>query len=55
MRNLTFDRYQFLTRKQKKEEGLEQFFCELRRLAQYCQLGTVEGTLIRDVFTANMH
>ena len=55
MRNLTFDRYKFLTRKQKKEEGLEAFYCELRRLAQYCNLGVIESTMIRDVFTANMH
>ena len=55
MRNLTFDRYKFLTRKQKKDEGLEAFYCELRRLAQYCNLGVIESTMIRDVFTANMH
>ena len=55
IRNLTFDRYKFLTRKQKKEEGLEAFYCELRRLAQYCNLGVIESTMIRDVFTANMH
>ena len=52
---LTFDRYKFLTRKQKKEEGLEAFYCELRRLAQYCNLRVIESTMIRDVFTANMH
>ena len=54
-RNLTFDRYLFFTRKQKTEENLEQFLCSLRELAQYCQFGTLESTLIRDIFTAHLN
>ena len=53
-RNLTFDRYLFFTRTQKKEENLEQFLCALRELAQHCQFGVLESTLIRDIFTAHI-
>ena len=53
-RNLTFDRYLFFTRKQKQEENLEQFLCALRELAQHCQFGALETTLIRDIFTAHI-
>ena len=55
MRYLKFDRYQFLTLKQTKDEGVEAFLFELRHMAQYCNFGVIEGTIIRDVFTANMH
>ena len=54
-RNLTFDRYLFFTRKQKTEENLEQFLCALKELAQFCQFGTLESTLIRDIFTAHLN
>ena len=54
VRNLTFDRYLFFTRKQKPEETLEQFLCALRELATYCQFGTLKTTLIRDIFTAHL-
>ena len=53
-RNVTFDRYLLLTRRQQRGETMEQFHSALRSLAEHCQLGTLEDELLRDIFTANM-
>ena len=53
-RNLTFDRYTFLTRKQLQEEPVEKFYGCLRELSLNCDLGSHEESIIRDVFIANM-
>ena len=53
-RNVTFDRYLLLTRKQQRGETMEQFHSALRSLAEHCQLGELEDELLRDIFTANM-
>ena len=53
-RNVTFDRYLLLTRRQQKRETMEQFHSALRSLAEFCQLGALEDDLLRDIFTANM-
>ena len=53
-RNITFDRYTFLTRKQLKEELVEKFSGCLRELSLNCDLGSHEESIIRDVFIANM-
>ena len=53
-RNVTFDRYLLLTRKQHRGETMEQFHSALRSLAEHCQLGYLEDALLRDIFTANM-
>ena len=53
-RNVTFDRYLLLTRRQQKRETMEQFRSALRSLAEFCQLGALEDDLLRDIFTANM-
>ena len=42
-------------RRQQKGETMEQFHSALRSLAQFCQLGTLEDRLLRDIFTANMN
>ena len=49
-RNVTFDRYQLLTRRQQKGETMEQFHSALRSLAEFCQLGAFEDDLLRDIF-----
>ena len=54
-RNVTFDRYLLLTRRQQKGETMEQFHSALRSLAEFCQLGALEDGLLRDIFTANMN
>ena len=53
-RNITFDRYTFLTRKQTKVEPVENFYGCLRELSLSCDLGSHEESIIRDVFIANM-
>ena len=53
-RNVTFDRYLLLTRKQHQVETMEQFHSALRLLAKHCQLADLEDELLRDIFTANM-
>ena len=53
-RNVTFDRYLLLTRKQQRGETMEQFHSALRALAEQRQLAHLEDELLRDIFTANM-
>ena len=53
-RNITFDRYTFLTRKQMKGEPVEKFYGCLRELSLNFDLGSHEESIIRDVFIANM-
>ena len=53
-RNVTFDLYLLLTRRQQHGETMEQFHSALRSLAEHCQLGHLEDELLRNIFTANM-
>ena len=53
-RNITFDWYTFLTRKQLKGEPVEKFNGCLRELSLNCDLGSYEESIIRGVFIANM-
>ena len=53
-RNVTFDRYLLLTRRQQRGETMEQFHSALTSLAEHCQLAHLEDELLRDIFTANM-
>ena len=52
-RNITFDRYNFLTRKL-KGKTVEKFYGCLLELSLNCDLGSHEESIIRDVFMANM-
>ena len=53
-RNITFDWYTFLTRKQLKGEPVEKFYKCLRKLSLNRDLGIHEESIIRDVLIANM-
>ena len=53
-RNITFDCYTFITRKQLKGEPVEKFYGCLRELSLNCDLGSYEEFIIRDVFIAKM-
>ena len=55
LRNVTVDRYLLLTRRQQKREIMEQFHFALKSLVEFCQLGTLEDGLLREIFTANMN
>ena len=54
-RNITFDRYVFFARKQKKGETVEQFYSILKELAESCDFENREEAIIRgDIFITNM-
>ena len=53
-RNITFDRYVFFSRKQKKGETIEQFYSILKELAENCDFENREEAIIRDIFITNM-
>ena len=53
-RNITSDRYTYLTRKQMKGEPVEKFYECLWELSLNCDLGSHEESIIRDVFIASM-
>ena len=53
-RNVKFDRYLLLTRRQQRGETMEQYHLAVRSLAEHCQLGALEDKLLRYIITANM-
>ena len=53
-RIITFDRYVFFSRKQKKGEIVEQFFSILEELAENCDFENREDVIIKDIFITNM-
>ena len=53
-KNITFDRYLFFLKKQKKGETVEQFYIILKELAENCGFENREEVLIRDIFISNM-
>ena len=53
-RNITFDRYVFFSRKQKKGETVEQFYGILKELAENCDFENREEVIIRDIFITNL-
>ena len=53
-RNITFDRYVFFSRKQKKGETVEQFYSILKELTENCDFENREQVIIRDIFITNL-
>ena len=53
-RIVAFKRYNFICRKQKKSESLEQFHADLVELASRADCGNREDEWVRDMFTAHM-
>ena len=53
-RNITFDRYVFFSRKQKKGETVEKFYSILKELAENCDFENREEVIVRDIFIRNM-
>ena len=49
-----FERYNFICRKQRKNETLEQFYADLVELASRADCGDKEDEWVRDMFTAHM-
>ena len=54
-RIIAFERYNFICRKQKKTESLEQFHADLVELASRSDCGDRESEWVRDMFTALMN
>ena len=54
-KNETLDRFKFLSRKQKENQTLRQFWNELNGLAAKCNFGTVTESLVKDVSIVNMN
>ena len=54
-RILAFENYNFICRKQKKAENLEQFLADLVELASRADCGDPEDEWVRDIFTALMN
>ena len=53
-RIVAFERYNFICRKQKKLESLEQFHADLVELASRADCGDRKDEWVRDMFTAHM-
>ena len=53
-RNITFDRYVFFSRKQKKAETVEYFYSILKELSKNCDFENREEVIIRNIFITNM-
>ena len=53
-KNETLDRFKFLSRKQKEEESLRNFWIELNGLAAKCNFGGITDSLVKNVFIVNM-
>ena len=55
IRILAFKRYNFICRKQKKAESVEQLHADLVELASGADCGDREDEWVRDMFTDHMH
>ncbi|KAK3926756.1 hypothetical protein KUF71_015092 [Frankliniella fusca] len=53
--NLTFERFQFFTCKQKEGEPADAYVAKLRQLAKSCDFGDLKEELIRDIMVAGLH
>ena len=53
-KNITFDRYVFFFKKQKKGEAVEQFYSVLKELTENCDFENRGEVIFRDIFITNM-
>ena len=54
-RNVTMERLALFNRNQKSGESLEMFYNALLELSKYCELGTLQSSLVKDLFLAKMN
>jgi hypothetical protein len=52
--NLTFERYKFLTCRQKEGQTIEQFITELKNLSLSCELEELRESLVRDLLVCGL-
>ena len=55
IQTIVFERYNYLYRKQKKNESLEQFHADFVELASRSDYGDREDEWFRDIFTAHLN
>ena len=48
LKNLTFERHLFHTRKQERSESINSFVTDLKNIARKCEFGDLERDLIKD-------
>ncbi len=48
-KNLTFNRYTFLTARQEDSETFDEYFTRLRKLSEDCEFGDLRDSLIKDL------
>lgn len=48
-KNLTFNRFNFLTARQTDDETFDEFYTRLRKLSKDCELGELRNSLIKDI------
>lgn len=53
--NITYERFMFLTRRQKEEESFEQFMTVLKTAAKKCNLGSLKEELVKDIFICGIN
>ena len=53
-RNIIYERSQFLERKQKENETIEEFYRVLKDLVRFCNYGIEEESIIRDRFAVGL-
>ncbi|XP_067122089.1 uncharacterized protein [Centruroides vittatus] len=52
--NLTIERYNFLTRRQKPDESIEDFVTALKNLSLTCEFDNLRESLVRDMFIVGL-
>lgn len=52
--NVTYERYNFFTKNQQKDENIDQYVGQLRYLAKTCDFGDLEESLIKDRVVTGM-
>lgn len=48
-RNITYERFQFMNRKQREGENFNCYLIELKKLAATCEYGTMKDSIIKDM------
>ncbi|KAL4718312.1 hypothetical protein ACJJTC_016562 [Scirpophaga incertulas] len=54
-KNLTYERFKFLNRKQYENENFEQYAVVLKNLAEPCEFGNLKEDLIKDIFVSGIN
>nr|CAI5854601.1 unnamed protein product [Callosobruchus analis] len=53
-RNISYERFNFFTRKQMPTESFEEFVTDLKNKARSCEFGELKDSLIKDMLTCGL-